>query len=257
MSKTQYNVGDDFQVSASLGLLEGVTGVADYAQQNNVPTSAAEVVGHGGQFPVLPSDAGETIELVSTDAGNASAIIEIEVLDENFEMRKTAPIEIAGPGTYQVLDDETLQPVLVSRINGAVNVGPRGTGEVVADIVIRDTTTQTKIFATLTAQSQEVQQAIRTIPAGHIAVITSLTTSMTKTQGSDGILSLRLFGGKAGNVFRQVFAFGLQRSGDSSIEFQDLSISKSTGPVDLYLTAVASDAGVDVSARLTATLVKI
>jgi len=255
MAKTTFNPRDDFQVAAAIGLFEGVTGLADFAQELDLQADTPTILGTGSGDILLPPDTGEEIEIVSSDIANGGAEIRMEVLDVAFAPKIVTVSIPAAVGAVPVLDPETGDPMVITRINAAVNIGPRGTGELVGDLIIRSVATPANEYGVITAEAQELQQAVRTIPAGYDSVITSLTASMRKSAGADTDVSLALYGAPVGRVFRQVFAFGLQRSGGTNIEFVNFSLESSTGPTDLYLVAESSASGAAVAARLTVTLI--
>ena len=255
MRKTLFNPRDDFQTANMLGLFSGVGAASSFAVEDGLLADTPVILGTGTPTPLLPPDTGTAALLLSTDVGNAGAVIVLNVLDAEFKPR-TVTVEITGAGDFPILDPDTGQNLQITRLNGAVNVGARGTGEVEADIVVHELGTPANVYGTITAASQEMQQAVFTVPAGFTWAVSSLVASMRKSGGADTDVTITLVGGAVGTVMRRPFGFGLQRSGDTSIEFVNSELEGGGTPVDLMLEVESSAAGAGISARITLRLVE-
>jgi hypothetical protein len=256
MTSASFNIRDDFRTAVAIGAVAGVLSLSDFASASGLAAATPVILGTSSAVLLLPPDAGEVIELYSADAGNGGAIIHLEVLDELFDtVIVIVNVPAAAGAVLPVIHPTTGLAFKVTRVNGAVNRGPRGAGEMVGDITVRSTATPANVFGTITGGSQELQQAIRTVPRGRRLIINALSVSMRKSTGSGTDVAFVLNVAPVGEVFRQTLTFGLQRSGDSAIVFDRTAAPARTGPVDLYLTAEASAGPTDVSALLTVTLV--
>ncbi len=244
MSKGQFRNSQDFDTALMMDNIEGVTNASSFALSEGLAANAPFVLGTASATPVFPDDGGEVIRITNADAGNDGALIRVDALDAAFQPVQF-DVPISGVGDFLVGD------VPLTRVNGARNIADRG-NELVADVTLhRPAPNQAEVVATVTAESQESQQAIYTVPAGVKWSVTSLTASMRKSGGTDTDVNLTLVAAEVGKVFRKVFGFGLQRSGDTTLEFINRGVQGAEGPTDLYLLAESSAAGTDVSARLT------
>ena len=237
MRKRVFNPSDDFQTANMMGMYNGVGAASSFALGVGLAALTPVILGTESAVPVLPSDTGEVLLLTNGDAGNQGAIIRVDALDADFQ-----PVQfdvlISGVGDFLVGN------IPLTRVNGARNVADRG-NELVADVTIhRPIPNAADIVATVTAAAQESQQAIYTVPAGRTWAVTSLVASMRKSGGGDSVL-------------RSVFSFGLQRSGDTTLEFTNEELQAGASPVDLMLEVESSAADADVSARLTLRTVEI
>lgn len=238
-----FNPSDNFAVAASIGLFSNVEVASGYAQEDDLPADTEHIVGLAVDPAdlVLPLDTGELIEVFNTDAANAGAVIDILALDVNFEpVAATVTLTAAVPEQI-VITDEDDNPLQITRVNLALNRGERGTGEIVTDVDIR-TVVGARVVGTIIADAQEMQRAVFTVPAGVKARISSLLVTMEKPTGADTAVDFRLYGGRVGLVFRRQLRLGVSRSGTSAIDLISSTDPSFEGPVDLYLTAVATSA---------------
>jgi hypothetical protein len=255
MRKTLFNPSDDFQTAMMLGLFEGVSAASSFALGENLPADTTVVLGTGVASPLLPPDAGAFVSLTSGDAGNAGAVIMVDVLDVAFRPR-TVEVIVSGAAAYPLNDPLTGSPLLITRINGARNIGGRDGGEVVEDLTLHQTGTPANIYGRVTPDAQEMQQAVYTVPAGFVWATTSLTVSLRKSQGAGVDVQAVLRGGEVGKVMRRVFSFGLQGNGSTTLVFDNQELISGGSPVDLMLEVTASGAGAAVAGRLTLRLVE-
>lgn len=249
MAKGTFQLSQDFDTALMIGAIEGVQNISSFALGANLTADTPVILGTDSADPTLPSDSGDAVVITSADAGNAGAEILVDFLDTDF-LPQQDTVFISGAGTFALNGGNP-----VTRINGARNIADRG-NELTGDLNINKATAPAEVYAVVTADAQESQQAIYTIPANVTWSVTSLTASMRKSAGVDTDVALVLFAGEVGKVIRKVFGFGLQRSGDTTLEFTNRGVQGVSGPVDLYLTAESSATGADVSARLTARTAK-
>lgn len=117
--KRAFNISDDFRAAAALGLYTDISVVDGFAEQASLAADTRTVIGHGGEYPVLPSDAGEILELNNTNAGNDGAVIVIEALDANFQ-RVTCTVNLtATTGYVRVKHPVTGEDAVLTRVNSA------------------------------------------------------------------------------------------------------------------------------------------
>jgi hypothetical protein len=256
MRKTIFNPTDDFQTATMLGLFTGVSGASSFSVEGDMAADTPVIIGTGTLTPLLPPDSGELIELFSSNTGNDGAVILIAVLDVNFLPVTVQIGPLSGIGQNPLLHPDTGLPFLITRINTALNIGPRGTGEIAEDLTIRSVTTPANIYGTVTAEAQEMQQAIFTVPAGRTWALSSLIASMQKSEGSDTDVTVTLLAGEVGSVFRRPFGFGMQRSGNTTLELINVELQGAGAPTDLMLEAVSTADGAAVSARITVRIVE-
>jgi len=250
--KRSFNTSDNFQFAAALGLFTDVQVVEGFAEQANLIVDTRTVIGHGGEYPTLPSNDGEVIEIVNTDAGNAGAVIVVDALDADFKPIVCTVNVTADLVAFPLKDPLTGENAILTRINSAKNYGERGDGALVADMVIRSQVTPANIFGTVRAEAvQEMQQAVFTVPAGVKATVTSILLSLAKASGTETSVDFRLFGAGVNRVFRRVFKFGLQRSGTSTAPLVNNIQNTFDGPVDLFLSAESTSTGASVAGRIT------
>lgn len=257
MSKQPFNAKDDFQTANMLGLYNGVGAASSFALEENMTADTPVIIGTGTPTPLLPPDTGVFLELFSPNTDNDGALIVIDVLDVDFMPVTVALAELSGVGPNPLLHPDTNIPFLITRVNNARNVGARGTGEVGVDLTIRSVPTPANVYGTITAASQEMQQAIFTVPANVKWAVSSLVTSMRKSIGADTDVLVTLVGGAVGTVLRRVFSFGLQRSGDTALEFMNSELQGFGSPADLMLEGEASTTGTGLVARINIRTVEV
>lgn len=254
MPKAQFNVEYDYRTSVAIGAIEGVEGGSWYCKASALAADTTVIIGRGSNTLLLPPDTGQPIEINNTDANNAGAIIDLEVLDQNFN-RVFPRVVITGAGNFPVNDPLTGQPILVTRVNSAVNRGLRGTGEIVTAMNIRSVETPANVFGVI-GLAQEMQQGIRTVPAGYSMVVSAISGILLKSSGTEVAVDFSLEGGAVGNVLRQFFSFGAQRGGTSSNNYTNYDNSRIPEKVDLVLRATPGASSADVAARMAFVLVK-
>jgi hypothetical protein len=254
--KTIFNPNDDFQTANMLGLFTGVSAASSFALEEDMLADTPVIVGTGTISPLLPSDTGELLELFSSDVGNDGAVIAIDALDVDFKPVSLLVGPLSGVGASPLLHPDTGMPFLITRLNMARNVGVRGAAEIVVDLTIRSVVTPANVYGSVKAETQEMQQAIFTVPAGFTWAISSLLASMSKSSGSDTDVTVTLLVGGIGQVMRRSFGFGMQRSGNTTLELINKELQGTGLPVDLMLEAVSTAAGASVSARITIRLVE-
>ena len=230
-------MAQDFPAAVGLGLVSGVSNFSMFGAVNNLQSGVEKDI---TKLPVndipLPTNAGEALEIVS-DNINDTAFIEIDALGPNAEYLEPFTVQLNGMIAVQL-------PGLISRINAADSVDDDGYEGTVS---IQQSGEGT-IFATMEAAQQQLIQSLYTVPAGKKWLIGNLIGTMQKSGGSDTdvVISL-LFKGFTQTKYRRPFAFGLQRSGGTSIEFDNKYPAVANGPVDIKLRALSTSTGANVA----------
>ncbi len=237
MAKFTFKPEMDFPVAAALGLVSGVDNYSTFGVASNLAASTPKDL---TKLPVteipLPANAGEALEIVSDNIGD-TAFIEVSALGPNAEYLEPFTVQLNGTTPVPL-------PGLISRINGADSVDPVGFD---GNVNIQQAGAGT-VFATLDPADQQLNQALYTVPAGRNWVVGNLIGTMQKSGGSDTDVVINvLFKAFAQAKYRRAFGFGLQRSGDTSVEFNNKYPSVPEGPVDIKLRAESSSAGASVA----------
>tara|TARA_R110000744_G_scaffold191598_1_gene310730 strand:+ start:1241 stop:1987 length:747 start_codon:yes stop_codon:yes gene_type:complete len=240
MAKGNFQIQNDFPAAAGLGL---VSGVSTYSLFGVVSNLQADVDKDLTKLAVnvipLPDNAGEALEIVSDDVGD-TAMMEVTALGPDAEYLE--PFIVVLNGTTPVP-----LPGLISRINNLDSVGPDGFDGTVNIQQLGGGT----VFITADPADQQSVQALYTVPAGRRWMVGNLIGTMQKSGGADtdAVINV-LFKGFTQTKFRRPFGFGLQRSGDTSVEFDNKYPAVALGPVDIKLRAVSSATGANVAGWL-------
>lgn len=248
MAKGIFQISDDFPMAVALGLVKNVSAFKVFGVAESLETDIEKDLTN---LPVneipLPANAGEALEIVSDNIGDTSTIL-IRALGPDAE-------ELDPPLFQVVLNGTTPVPIpgLISRINGAgciSDVGFDGT------VDIRQAGAGT-VFARIEETNQQLNQGLYTIPAGHKWALATLIGTMQKSGGTDtDVVPNVLFKAITQQKWRRAFGFGLQRSGDTSVEFNNKYPESGTGPTDVKISATSSSAGAAVAGRITGLVFK-
>lgn len=234
-----FNIRDDVPLAIGLGLVKGVKNFEVFGARSGLAADVETDISRLATTTVpTPANAGEQLEIVSTDPGDTQTI-EVESLGPNGVLLE--PFQVQLNGTTPVLFPQAL----VSRINeienndttpfvGTVNIQAQGGGT---------------IFGTMRPQDQQMNQAFFTIPAGRKWMVKRLIGTLQRSTGTENDVTLSiLFKRFDGTAWRRPFSFGLQRSGDSTVDLDNRYPNVSDGPVDIKITAVSTVSGATVSA---------
>ena len=184
----------------------------------------------------LPAFAGESLEIVSDNAGDAG---EVTVIALGPGCTLIAPVVVNLNGLTPVP-----LPGALSRVNFAFGSDNAG---FVGDLNIQGAGGGT-VFATVEADRQQTGQAVFTIEAGASGVVGNLVGTMQKSLGTDtDVLFSFLFKGAEQVKYRRPLEFGLQRDGATSIVLDNNFPLALRGPVDIKLAATSSANGADVA----------
>lgn len=256
MGKGNFNIGDDFQTAMLAQAINGVSAAAGFARSVGLSANVPVILGRNALNVLLPPDTGTTVAILSTNAANAGAVMRLDVLDVDFLPRQVE-VEITGAGTFSVDDPLTGAPMVITRLNGAANIGSRDGGEIEFDLTVHETGAPANVYGVVPAGPQEMQQAVFTVPAGRRWAVTSLAVAMEKDSGSNTVAVLTLRAGAVGRVMRRVFAFSVQRGGSSVVTFNNEELVGALSPADLMMEVESSSNGATVAGRITIRMVEI
>lgn len=185
--------------------------------------------------PIL-SPAGESMTIVSANAGDVGAVLRLSLLGPNYA--RVAPIEVTLNGTTPI----AIPGGPFTRVNGVSRIA----GDTAGNVTIVSSAT---VRGFLTA-GQQVQRSSRyTVPAGFRLYITDLISSLLKDGGTNVACTFAIKGKPAASVnFGAFLQWALQRDGTNCAHFSQQFAGGITGPFDLVVTANAAAAGQDVQA---------
>ena len=241
MAKTIY---DDLTLFSSIGALDGHSVVSKFGYNSDVDAAAREDIWVGGGTYVPPSDTGEAIRAVSTNAADLALDMVVSGLDANFA-RQTKTIQLNGTTPVDI-------PGIWTRVDRSFN----GNGTDYLGTANVTNVAGTVNFAVVPPTDQQTNQLFMTIPAGHTGMIKLVGASLNKSGGptSNAIvrIEIRTFGG----VFRTVTRFGLRSDGTSVMVTENILPSPLPEKTDIKMSAEVSVNDSDVSAILQVFIVK-
>jgi hypothetical protein len=238
-ARSVFNIRDDAPAAIGLGLLKNVRPFDVFGVRSGLTADVEEDISRLAAAVIpLPSNAGQQLEVVSTDPTDTQ-LIEFETLGPGAVNLPRFRVNLNG--TTPVL----LPEALVSRINevenvdltpflGTVNIQAQGGGT---------------IFGLMRPQDQQMNQAMFTVRSDKKWLIKKLIGTLQRSTGTENDVTLSiLFKQFDGTAWRRPFSFGLQRSGSSSIAFDNSYPNVTDGPVDIKMTARSTVAGATASA---------
>jgi len=218
------------QAAIGLGLVDGVENFSTYGAKDLTADVQADLTQSTGNIIPFPASAGEALEIVSDDITD-TAVIKLVVLGPGGS-RILLPLEVTLNGTTPVS-----LPGSISRINHAWTDDDAGFA---GNVVIQQAGAGT-VFATLTADGQQLNQGRYTIPVNTRAMLGSLIGTMQKSSGgSSSVIITIAFKLITQAKFRRPFGFGLERNGDTSIEFNNRHPDFVYGPTDIKVEALGT-----------------
>tara|TARA_R110001632_G_scaffold83915_3_gene185432 strand:- start:1159 stop:1908 length:750 start_codon:yes stop_codon:yes gene_type:complete len=184
---------------------------------------------------IWPSDSGESMTLVSTNAADTTPIAVVG-LDENFLERVTLVTltgltPVAVPGLWTRIN--LLDVVGAVRIVGIVTINGSG-----------------NIYNYISPNYQVSDVGFYTSPAGKTAQILSAFSSLITNSGNDSYAKMSISFRQVGGVFKKALGFGLQRRGTSAITIHNTIPNSLIGPIDNIIRAEPSGAGLTASVRV-------
>lgn len=245
MARTFFQDSMDFPVAVALGNVENVTPFSLNGNKvdapNDVIIDVAAIATAVSPFIPLPSNNGESIEIVSDNVADID-VIEFEVLGPNGVLIPNIQITLTGT-TPVVL------PGLISRINTARSIGINGYE---GTLTIKQAGAGTIIFALMGPLDQQLNQALRSTPAGFKMIIKSFISAIHKPfDGTSAESDVWILAKRFEQIkFRRVFPTGLQSQGGSVISLENFYPEGFTGAWDIKIQAKTSTSVADISARI-------
>lgn len=241
MSQFPFSPYMDFEIAVGAGMVTGVSQVSVNGFSDNIDITPSHDIIPWADTYTWPSNTGDLMEIVSSNAADTSPIT-ILGLDADFR-QVTLTLTPNGLTPVQI-------PQLLTRVNYAFN---SGTVAWLGNMTIRKTGAGATIGVIL-PDIQELQQAVYTIPRGKNGLVREVIASTRRTTGLAawilGSISIRQIVAGVSHVFRRPFSFGLEKTGSSSQQFINRYPAHLAGPVDIILSAVASDNDTTIGVRV-------
>lgn len=238
-ARSVFNIRDDVPAAIGLGLLKNVAPFGVFGSRSNLTVDVEQDLSGlvSGTIP-LPSNAGQQLEIVSTDPTDTQ-LIEFETLGVGAQSLDTFHVNLNGTTPVP------LPEALITRLNEIENVDASPFLGTVSVQALGGGT----IFANMRPQDQQMNQAMFTVPAGKKWLVKKLIGTLQRSTGTENDVTLSiLFKRFGGTAWRRPFSFGLQRSGSSSISFENSYPEVTDGPVDIKMTATSTVSGATASA---------
>lgn len=252
MSKISFQPPHDFQVAVGIGLFKNMEYKSIFGRSGQlVQDIETDVTGLAEPVYIFPSNDGEAMEIVSDNVADVGQEYEIEGLGLNFESISEV---VALNGTTAATLANTY-----TRINNIGNVDETPSAGLV---VVRGVSNQ-QVYSQATAQAQESNQAVYSVPADYRSEILTISGSLQKAGGVDDDVTIgvkyrvpRKGSAAPSGVFRAPFNTNLERSGSSSNEYNNRAPRFLDGPVDYKFYGTSRVGGSVVSVRAALLLVK-
>ena len=216
---------EDF-MAIGAGLYPGIRSVTMQGILTDTPIVRADLISWATTY-VFPSDAGETLQVVSTLAD--TQLVTVVGLNELFES-VVATVQLNGTTPVNL-------PGLWTRVNVLTNSDETEfTG-------IIDVTNGVNIFCRMLAIDQTSVMGVYSVPAGYRSQVLAITAELIKSIGnSDDFIQADLYFRSPGNVFKRTISVGLQRRGSTASQIINLAPRGIVGPIDLLVKIQASSA---------------
>ena len=196
----------------SASMPPGYTKVLKYGANLDV-TTAETVWTPGGLYPWATWTGGNSITVESTDAGDTSISVTIEGLDANGAVQTVTTATNASNGTTAVAVTGTWDRVYRAYLSGS-NQTAAGA------INIKISTT---IVAQIAAGKGQTQMAVYTVPAGKVAYISLVDSSVSNSGGSSSGAQIEVFFRPSGGSWRMLEQL-FPRDGDAHRKWANGSI---------------------------------
>lgn len=226
----------------SNGDIEGVQHFAQFGYASDLSADTLSNVWDGPtELYVFPSDTGEAMELVSTNAADNQTIL-VQALNAEWDQ---VDVPVTLNGTTPVLLSGNL-----ARVNRLINAD---TTEFMGTVSLRASGGGTT-YAIALPTEQISTQVVFSVPRGFKAKLETSFISLNKTGGPDVNVRFRYKRRNFGGVFATGARFGLKKNGTSAATIHIENVAPLLPKSDVMLMATASANQTDVSARLPFTL---
>ena len=198
-----------------------------------------------GGIYLYPADSGEAMEIIAP-AGIVTDVL-VSGLGPDLTLQDSVVMTTAGATAVPI-------PGLWSRILGMRNIGAVETD---GDIIVQAAGVAIEPYCSLSPANQRAFTGMYTVPAGYTAQVLSLIGSMEKTSGNDAGATFILSQKQQGSVEVDDFGFGIQRSGTTSITFDNPMAFGIPEKSDIIARAdVSTEGAIDLLVRVTMLLSK-
>lgn len=224
----------DFGLAVGEGLIENMKQYGFFGRsQTLVADTLTDLSALSVNTIPLPSNSGESLEIVSDDITDIGQTIRIRALGP--DATESDPVDVTLNGTTAVSI-----PGSISRINAAFNSGLTAFA---GNVSIQQAGAGT-VFGIMPASHQQLNNCLFTIPAGYrwypCYVIAGMNKGGAQEASVEFRLTIKYF---ASAAWRMPFSFGVQRGGDSQVEFRNQYAETLTGPADVKFVARADADG--------------
>lgn len=177
-------ITNDFALDIAQGRILKYSAVSKFGHNEDLDLGVEEDIWIVGGTYVFPSDSGEALEIVSSNAGDTSSVI-VEGLDENFN-QKSETVTLTGTTAINLSG-------LWARVH---RMYVDDATAIVGNVDVRDQATSLVIYARIRAEEQQTAQCIYTIPNGFTGYLIkwALTMNGPNNGNADVALRVRPFG---------------------------------------------------------------
>jgi len=230
---------NDFAAAAGFGFVDGVK-TFNFTGLGTIDTADTDIdlSNLATNIIPLPLNAGESLEIVSSDPADSDTVV-VNLITPNGESVVDVPVILTGTTPVVI-------PGNFSRINDVTSIGVAGFD---GTLTVRQATGGT-IFAVVLPQNQQLFQGHYTIPVGKKFLVKALIASMVKATGTETGVKVSLLLKRFDQAkYMLIFGFGLQRSGNSAINFVNDYPESADSPYDIKIQVNATSTAPEVLVR--------
>lgn len=241
---TYFYYNEDFRSSIALGLYKNAQTTAYPGYHPNLLQDTETTLNPMGfGLMTTPSDSGELLEVVSTDASDVGRVIVLLVLDADG--KEAIGVSLTNGLTPSIILIGGVEAP-ISRVNLVVN---RGSVATVGDIIVRQKGGGTS-FNGFKAEDQRSFCLIFTTPSNKKGLFMPAESTMNKATGTSDSVILRTKTRIQGGPWLNNGRWGLQKNGTSAFLFETYDLPEIPPFTDIMITAQASASGIDVTGRV-------
>lgn len=238
---------NDFRVGMTAGQYRGGSSSGYPGYHDNLSAGQEETINPMALgLMVTPSDAGETVTIESTSAGDVGFIIILEVLDDSG--LSTLGLAVTNGTNPVIVRTTALQPLLVSRVNSVINRTSsrvQTAGDILCKNLAGDIT-----YSGFKASDQRSFCLLFTTPSDKMGWFLPSESTINKSGGSDATVILRTKTRIKNGPWINNGRWGLHESGTSAFLFETYDQPYIPPFTDIMITAEASSNNTDVTGRV-------
>lgn len=196
----------DFVSAIGLGLVPGVVGNTKFGYSQVLPITGGDIW-PGDNFYVFPVDAGQDMEILSSDVGDTAVLVKVTGINAVDGTEITE--EIALNGTTAVL--------LVNQYKAINRAFVSNDTEPIGEITIQGTgTPNSNVFAIIPVENKQTVQTPYMVPSDKVAIILTCTADINRSgnQDTSSVFSFEIK--KPDGVSRTQLRFGTGKRGTST-----------------------------------------